>query len=270
VRVVTWNVWWRFGDWASRLAAIRHVLGDCGADVVCLQEVWASGCDNQAALLAERLGLHSAWAASPAPARWQRRIGDDSVEIGNAILSRSPIEAQHSLPLPDAPGLDEGRHALIAMLGGRSGPLAVITTQLASPPHLSALRVAQVRRLAIWAAGLVPVELPLVVTGDFNALPESDEVRRFEGHLTAPIVPGRVLLDAWRYADHLDPGFTWSRRNPHVAATFEIDARIDYVFVGPPGADGHGHVRSVGLAGDRPVDGTWPSDHAAVVVDLAD
>ena len=270
MRVVTWNVWWRFGDWAARLEAIGQVLGGCGADIVCLQEVWADGSSNQAALLAERLGLHWAWAASPAPTRWQRRIGDDSVQIGNAILSRSPIEAQHVVSLPDEPGQDEGRHALIAVLGGEDGPLAVGTTQLASPPHLSALRVAQVRHLATWTASIVPPELPMVVTGDLNALPESDEVRLLEGHVTAPVVPGRVLVDAWRYADHLDPGFTWSRRNPHVAATFEIDARIDYVFVSPPRADGRGHVRSVRLTGDRPVDGTWPSDHAAVVVDLAD
>ncbi|NEC77556.1 endonuclease, partial [Streptomyces rochei] len=33
---------------------------------------------------------------------------------------------------------------------------------------------------------------------------------------------------------------------------------------------GLGTVRAVRLAGDHPVDGVWPSDHAAVVADLDD
>ena len=37
---------------------------------------------------------------------------------------------------------------------------------------------------------------------------------------------------------------------------------------GPPGPSGEGHVRAVHRAGDGPVDGVWPSDHAAVVADL--
>jgi hypothetical protein len=55
------------------------------------------------------------------------------------------------------------------------------------------------------------------------------------------------LLDTWRNATPGDHGFTWNRRNPHVAATFEPSARIDYVFIGPPGAAGQGHVVSAGL-----------------------
>ena len=38
------------------------------------------------------------------------------------------------------------------------------------------------------------------------------------------------------YARPLSPGWTWDRRNPHVVATFEPDARIDYVFMGPRAA----------------------------------
>jgi endonuclease/exonuclease/phosphatase family metal-dependent hydrolase len=110
---------------------------------------------------------------------------------------------------------------------------------------------------------------PVVLTGDFNAQPDSDEIRRVEGHLTAPAVEGQLLIDSWRYADAHDPGLTWNRNNPHVAATYEPSARIDYVFVGPPGANGLGRVRSVGLIGGRRHDGVWPSDHAGVRVDLA-
>jgi len=108
-----------------------------------------------------------------------------------------------------------------------------------------------------------------VLAGDLNAEPDSDEVRLLCGHKTAPVVPGHVLVDAWRWADPGDPGWTWDRRNPHVAATGEPSARIDHVLVGPPTSDGRGAVLGARLAGNAPVEGVWPSDHAAVVVDLA-
>ena len=54
MRVVTWNLWWRFGPWAERQKAIVAVLRELRPDVVGLQEVWAdrrSG-ENLAAWLA--------------------------------------------------------------------------------------------------------------------------------------------------------------------------------------------------------------------------
>jgi endonuclease/exonuclease/phosphatase family metal-dependent hydrolase len=106
-----------------------------------------------------------------------------------------------------------------------------------------------------------------VVTGDLNAEPASDELRLLGGLLTAPAVPGLVLVDAWRYADPADPGFTWDHRNGYQAGSVLPDSRIDYVLTGLP-VDGRGKVRSVGLAGNAPVDGVWPSDHFAVAADL--
>ena len=148
------------------------------------------------------------------------------------------------------------------------GRVSVYNTQLNSAPSHSAVRVEQVAALAEFIGGSVVDVFPIVLTGDFNALPDSDEVRLMEGHLTAPAVPGLLLIDTWRYARPGDPGFTWNRRNPHVAGTFEPSARIDYVFVGPPGPTGQGHVISVAIVGDQSRDGIWPSDHAGVVVDL--
>jgi endonuclease/exonuclease/phosphatase family metal-dependent hydrolase len=108
-----------------------------------------------------------------------------------------------------------------------------------------------------------------VLTGDLNAEPDADEIRLLCGHKTAPVVPALVLVDAWRYADPAAPGDTWDRRNPHVRATYEPGARIDYVLVGVPGPRGIGHVVAARRTGDVPVAGVWPSDHAAVMVDLA-
>jgi endonuclease/exonuclease/phosphatase family metal-dependent hydrolase len=269
MRVVTWNLWWRFGPWAERQKAIVAVLRELRPDVVGLQEVWAdrrSG-ENLAAWLAGELGLHWTWAASTAPERWQRRIWDPAVDIGNAVLSRWPVLEQDVLRLPAPADLDDGRLALYARLAAPDHPVPFFTTHLASPLHASAVRREQVIALAGFvAAHRDGTAFPPVVTGDFNAWPDSDEIRLFGGHRTAPPVPGQVFLDAWEYADPTAPSATWDAANPYVAKGGMPSARIDYLHIGMGGPV---RVRGVRRAGDVPVDGVWPSDHAAVVADLS-
>ncbi|MFB9320847.1 endonuclease/exonuclease/phosphatase family protein [Cryptosporangium minutisporangium] len=268
VRVATWNLWWRFGDWEARHRAIGAVLADLRADIVGLQEVWAEPGRNQAEALAADLGLHWTFVASPAPGRWHRRLGDDRVAVGNAVLSRWPIvESAHQvLPAGDAPA--DGRTVLHARIDAPGGPVPFFTTQLNSAPAQSAVRCAQVAAIARFVAARTEQSHPPVVTGDLNAEPDSDEVRLLGGHKTAPTVPGLVLIDAWRYADPAATGWTWDRGNPHVAASLEPSARIDYVLVGAPSADGRGSVASAAVFGDRLEGGVWPSDHAGVLAEL--
>ena len=183
-----------------------------------------------------------------------------------------PITDHESVALPAPAGRPQEHTLLHATIDAPGGPIPFSTTQLESAPAESAIRCSQVGAVVRSVAARVPDVAhghPPVVTGDLNAEPDSDEVRLLCGHKTRPVVPGSVLVDAWRYTDPADPGWTWDARNPHVAATHEPSARIDYVLVGPPGPAGRGHVRDARVIGDQPVDGTWPSDHAGVLVDLA-
>lgn len=271
MRVVTWNLWWRFGPWEARQKAILTELRELRPDVVGLQEVWAADGENLAEWLAGELGLHWAWCPSPVPGPWRRRIGDDGADIGNAVLSRWPVVEQDMLRLPVPPDVDDGRTALYARLSTPSHDIPFFTTHLTSAAHASAVRRQQVTALAEFVAerrGETP--FPTVVTGDFNAWPDSDEIRLFGGYRTAPTVPGQVFFDAWEYADPTAPSVTRDHANPHAAKGPKPSARIDYIHVGPPGPGGLGRVRAVRRAGDGPVDGVWPSDHAAVVADLTD
>ncbi|MDT9697204.1 endonuclease/exonuclease/phosphatase family protein [Streptomyces sp. P17] len=245
VRVVTWNLWWRFGPWRERQKAIRSVLRELRPDLVGLQEVWAADGENLAEWLAGELGLHWTWAASPAPERWRRRIGDAPVDIGAAVLSRWPVRTTEVLRLPAPPELDDGRLALYA----RTGPAHFFTAHLASAPAASAVRRQQAAALAEFAHR----DGTVIVTGDFNAEPDSEELRLFRRH----------FRDAW--PDSAAPSATWDWHPelPYTPDGPRQGARIDYVHLGGPGS-----VREVRRAGDRPVDGVWPSDHAAVVVDL--
>ena len=79
-----------------------------------------------------------------------------------------------------------------------------------------------------------------------------------------------MLLDAWDFAEPGTRGFTWDRRNPYVALGPDPSGRIDYLRVGLRYDLAAGRVASVRLAGTGPVDGVWPSDHAAIVAELTE
>ncbi|MFF3767508.1 endonuclease/exonuclease/phosphatase family protein [Streptomyces sp. NPDC001922] len=269
MRVLTWNLWWRFGPWEERRKAILAVLSDLQPDVVGLQEVWACGGENLAEWLASRLGMHWTWAPSRAPQRWQKRLGDSTVDIGNAVLSGWPISEHEVAQLPARANDDDGRLALYTRIDAPTHQVPFFTTHLTSAVDASAIRCQQVRSLAEFvAAHSRGTDFPPVVTGDFNAWPDSDEVRQFGGYKTAPAVTGQVFLDAWEYADPAQPSATWDAANPYVAAGCEPSVRVDYIHIGPPGPEGLGSVTSVRRVGDEPVDGVWPSDHAAVFAHL--
>ena len=260
---MSWNLWWRHGPWEERRQAIAATLAGVQPDLCGFQEVWGGPAENLAVDLAGRLGMHWCWVE----AGKVRDPGGTGLFIGNAILSRWPITTQEAGALPVSVS-DEARVAVHARIDAPGGTLPLFTTHLTYGPGRSALRAAQVRALARFveehSGGCA---YPPVVTGDLNAEPGSDEMRLLGGLLAEPAVPGLVLLDAWRYADPVDPGFTWDLRNGYQGDSRIPDSRIDYILVGLP-RQGRGRVESVRLAGTGPVDGVWPSDHFAVVADL--
>jgi endonuclease/exonuclease/phosphatase family metal-dependent hydrolase len=266
VRILTWNLWWRHGPWQQRREPIAAALAQAQPDICGLQEVWAAPGENQAGELAGRLGMEWCWAAA------SEGLGgpDGQLSIGNAILSRWPVTGRAELVLPSGGSGAERRVALHARISTPGGTLPMFTTHLTYGPALCEGRTAQVRELARFVAGhAAGCDYPPVVTGDLNAEPESDELRLLGGMLTPPVVPGLVLLDAWRYAGPGDPGFTWDHRNGYQADSVIPDSRIDYILAGLH-RQGRGKVRSAALAGNSPIGGVWPSDHFAVVADLRD
>jgi endonuclease/exonuclease/phosphatase family metal-dependent hydrolase len=259
VRVLTWNLWWRFGPWERRRPAIAATLAALDPDVVALQEVWGEpGGTNFAAELAEGLGFDSAYAA---------RLELDGVQFGNAVLSRWPITSSTPTPLPAPPEADEQRLVLRADVDGPRGPLQVFSTHLNWRFDHSAVRQQQVQAIAEVVAGARPRTYPPVLCGDFNAVPDSDEIRMLTGRAAGP-VEGLVFHDAWEAAGDGGPGHTWSNANPYAVLDLEPDRRIDYVLVGWPKAGGAGHVTSCEVVGTSPVDGVVPSDHYGVLAEL--
>lgn len=265
-RVLTWNLWWRFGDWRRRMDAIAAVLAEVEPDICCFQEVWSTDREDAAAQLGDQIGLsHVARSYADDPQRWQERVGQPGVEFGNAVVSRWPLADTRVLRLPGS----EGRTALAVCAMADGAVLPVICTHLTAHPAASGERCEQVAAIVEFVVELGRAAMPPIIAGDLNAEPDSDEVRLLGGCKTVPAVPGVFFVDAWRYADDGQPGWTWRRDNPHVPVGYAINGRIDYVHIGEAGPNGEGAVQAIELAGGRPVDGTWPSDHLAVVADIA-
>jgi endonuclease/exonuclease/phosphatase family metal-dependent hydrolase len=259
LRVLTWNLWWRFGPWERRRPAIAATLAELRPDVVALQEVWGEpGGTNLAAELAAELGYEHAYAS---------RLALDGVDFGNAVLSRWPITSSTATDLPAPPDADELRLVLRADVDGPRGPFQVFSTHLNWRFDHSAVRQEQVRTIAEAVAAARPRTFPPVLCGDFNAVPDSDELRVLTGRAAGP-VDGLVFHDAWEVAGDGGPGSTWSNANPYAALDLEPDRRIDYVLTGWPKAGGAGHVTSCRVVGTEPVDGVVPSDHYGVLAEL--
>jgi endonuclease/exonuclease/phosphatase family metal-dependent hydrolase len=129
MRVVSWNLWWRFGGrWRERQARIISMLEGLQPDVAGLQEVWGGEGTSQAEVLADRLGMHFAFAAPslpplPVPSESPDQNG---IEVGVAVLSRWPIMQLQQQRLPS---VNRARPvALMATIDHPQAPLHVIST----------------------------------------------------------------------------------------------------------------------------------------------
>lgn len=255
VRVVTWNVWSRFGDWTRRYERVEAILRDAQPDLVGLQEVWRVDGVDITGRLAEQLGMHAATAIN-----WYEPVG---MESGLGLLSRWPVVASHQHRLPPVEGGDGGI-LLHAQVDGPRGRIDAVVVALDWRPDLSHVRQRQVGELADFVTEHASARGTTVVCGDFNAPPDSDEIRALTGR-TRTVRPSFVLYDAWEVAGGSDPGHTWSNANPLTAIGLLPDRRIDYVFAVWPRGGGRGHPVACSLVGtgDDP-----PSDHFGVQADL--
>jgi len=142
-------------------------------------------------------------------------------------------------------------------------------THLAHRFDESDVRVAQVDVIADHLRDLrgdPAHDRPVIVGGDFNAVPDSDEIRRLTGR-TAVRHRNLVLNDVWEQCGE-GAGHTWSGTNPYQADANWPNRRIDYLFVTWPRPKPAGHPRRAWLAGVDAVNGVQPSDHYAVVADF--
>jgi endonuclease/exonuclease/phosphatase family metal-dependent hydrolase len=259
IRVVTWNVWGRYGaDCEARQAALEQTLEQTAPDLVCLVEAWRQGDSTQPGRVAARLGhAHHRFVGEWEQEDWVSGIG---------FVSRWPMTEPRRRPLraEDGSGFGEAVHVAVA---GERGSIQLFAVMLDYPLDASGLRQHQVRQLVRFIAETASRRDLVVVCGDFNAGPDSDEIRMLTGR-SAPAAPGMVFYDAWEVAGDGSAGFTWSNRNPLAAIGLYPDRRFDYIFSAWPRRGGVGHPTGCSLLGVRAPGKQQVSDHYGLAADL--
>lgn len=244
MRIATLNTWKNEGEYARRLDLMARGLAALAPDVVCLQECFAGAGRDTAASLAQALGLTCQ--ARPARAKPRRHDGALVASTsGLAILSRLPALAESAHPLASHPADGERiAQRLDLAVGGR--PLRILNLHLTHlrGPEFTGLRTRQLAAALRWAgedhvAGLV-------VAGDLNA---------------GATDPALAALNA-------EVGFEAATfLGPRADARLPAGPAIDHLVLQEPGG---WRVTSRFRALDEADPEGWlPSDHAAIVVDLA-
>jgi endonuclease/exonuclease/phosphatase family metal-dependent hydrolase len=256
MRVMTWNVLWRFApDWRARQDAMLSVLHDLQPDVIGLQECWGVSGQSQADVIAQELGMHSAFRSPslppiPVPVETDDQAG---VDMGIGLVSRWPIGRieTHQLPVSHRQVAPVAVHARIER---PDGPFDVIVAATEWEPDFSDDHTAQTTFLAELLAADSAV--PRLLLADLNCDATQAEFAPFTDR----------AQDTWDLAGGDPRAVTLSSLVPFapLEAVKEIDRRIDHILIaGAPDA----RFENTFVV-DSPVDGLFPSDHFPVVLDL--
>lgn len=258
MRLVTWNVLWRFEpDWQEREAVILEMLDLLQPDVVGLQECWGTDAQTQADVVAAHLGMYAAFAGPslppvPDPAEHPGQAG---VEVGLGLVSRWPITDIRTVELP-------GTHrrvppvALRARIAHPDTSFEVIVAATEWEPRFVDDHLAQTRFLSEMLRD--PARAPVFLLADLNCDPTQ---RPYD------VFAVESIGSAWdAHADELPPAVTLSSRVPFapIEAFAQIDRRIDHILY----ARDRGATVQDAFTVPDPIDGVYPSDHFPVVADV--
>lgn len=258
MKITTWNI----NGVKARLKSALTYLRQESPDVVCLQEI-KSVDENFPTAAFEDLGYNVA-------THGQKGFN------GVAILSKQPFdEVTPRLPGDDS---DEQARFIEATVSVPSGALKVASIYLPNGNPIGtekfAYKLAWMQRLAKHARSLLADEMPLVLAGDYNVIPEPADAKRPEAW-TGDALFQPESRSAFRTL--INEGFTDAARQCHPdpgiytfwhyqAGAFQKDngIRIDHLLLSPQAAD-----RLVSAGIDRFTRG-WekPSDHVPVWVEL--
>jgi len=238
---------------------------------------WLEAAAPDVALLQEVKSVDEAFPAGEFEARgWQVAVHGQKGFNGVAILSRLPLEdVSRGLPGDDA---DAQARWIEATVRGAQGPVRLCGLYLPNgnpaPGPKFDYKLAWMRRLKARAAELLAAEVPAVMAGDYNVIPQDEDAARPEAwRADALALP--ESRRAFREVLHL--GFTDAFRArvaapghytfwDYQANAWERDdgIRIDHALLTPQAADlltGAGIDRDV-RAGEK------PSDHVPLWVEL--
>jgi exodeoxyribonuclease-3 len=260
MRIATWNV----NSLKARLPRVEEFLSYADVDVLCLQETKCSD-KSFPALTFSALGYETVHYGQ---GQWN----------GVAILSRVGIDqADHGFgDAYDDPYVGDAR-LLVAPSGGVNFVSVYVPNGRQVGTEFYERKLAWLEMLRVWLAARFTPDDPVVVLGDFNVAPADIDVwdpKAFVGstHVTEPERAAVRALVEWGLEDTFrnqyggTPGLYtyWDYR----AGDFHQHRgmRIDHALATKPVAE-----RVTWCVVDRNArKGKGPSDHAPLIVDLAD
>lgn len=257
MRIATWNV----NSINARLETVLRWFEAAQPDVACLQEIKCVD-EKFPAEPFERLGYNLA-------------IHGQKTYNGVALISKTPLEDVRC-GLPGGDGDDHARYIEAVVSGPEPVRVASIYLPNGNPigTEKFAYKLAWMGRLHAHARDLLALEERLVLTGDFNVIPEprdaeypqnwtTDALFQPESREAFRALKWLGLTDAYLQADGAPGAYTfwdyqagaWQRNN---------GIRIDHALLSPQAAD---RLRGVSIHRDVR---TWekPSDHVPLMVEL--
>ena len=258
LRVLTLNHYSRHADWPARREVLASGLRALNPDIIAfIETVVTENVDTVAEILGD--GYHVA--------HQQDRAPDGT---GISIASRWPL-------------LDLREHDLHVTPRSASLFCSLLTAEIETPVgrllfanHLPSyeldfelereLQTVSATRFIEYVVG--DREMHVILAGDLDATPDAASIRFLRG-LQSLDGMSVAYRDAWERAHPGDPGYTFDSRNPLRTPEWDIDRRIDYLFVRCTHEGPTLDVARCELAFAEPVDGVWASDHFGVVADFA-
>jgi len=259
MKLATWNV----NSIKVRLEAATAWLKEAVPDVVVLQEIKCVD-ENFPTAAFEELGYNCA-------------VHGQKTYNGVAILSRRPLEDV----TPRLPGGDSDDHAryLEAIVPGDNGTVRVASIYAPNGNPIGTekftYKLGWLERLTARAKALLVQEEPLALMGDYNIIPEPDDVWDPKAWLGDALFQpeSRAALRRLEYLGLTD-AFRACNAESHQYTFWDYQAgawqknhgiRIDHILLSPQAAD-----RLKGSGIDKHVrDRDKPSDHVPVWCELA-
>lgn len=270
VRVLTLNLWQRYGSWADRRSVLVEGIRALDPDLVAFHESIKTDDYDQ---VTDLLGPGYSVAHSK---------GRDPNGMGISIARRWPLEEVQEVDLrvtPRTVGFPCATLVARVIAPDRVGPLLFVSHF----PNWQ-LNYERERELqAVAAARFVEERIgesnqQVVMVGDLDADPTAASIRFWSGRQSLGDL-SVCYRDAWESAHPGDPGDTFTPRNPLVKDGVVKGMRpfrdwpfrrIDYVFVrlGPHGGLAL-DISACSRIFDEPIHGVWASDHFGLVADLS-
>lgn len=161
LKIATWNV----NGIKARLEGVADWLKQTEPDIVCLQEI-KSVDENFPGEAFQSLGYNIA-------THGQKGFN------GVAIFSKYPFESVDNGLEGDA--TDEQARFVSAVIGSPAGPVQVACAYMPNGNPMGTekyrYKLSWMERLQVWAASALQTEMPLLLAGDYNIIPEPEDAK---------------------------------------------------------------------------------------------